>query len=68
MTLFREVLEDLWSMFVADARLSLGVLLIVGLAWLAGFYGATLTGLAVLTFGLPLLLAGFLLTVGRSGR
>ena len=66
MSLFREVLAGLLGMFVADARLSLAILGLVGLsAAIVALGGAGLLAGAVLLFGSLGLVVGAVLRAAR---
>ena len=66
MSLLREVLGELLSMFVADLRLTLAVLALIALtAVLAGLAGAGVAGLALLAGSLAILVAAVLVAARR---
>jgi hypothetical protein len=51
MNVLRDVVEELFSMFMGDARLSLGVLLVVGAAAALAYVGQPLFAGATLLLG-----------------
>jgi len=61
MSLLRDILAELFSMFAGDAGLSTGIILIVAAAALASQFGAPLIGGALLLAGCLAVLAGAVL-------
>ncbi len=69
MSVIRDVLEELFSMFVGDARLTIGVLIVVALAAaLAAFVQPWVGGAALLLGCLGLLLDSVLYAARRKLR
>ena len=58
MSLFRDILDELFSMFAGDAGLATGIIAVVGAAALAAQFGTPLTGGALLLVGCLAVLAG----------
>jgi hypothetical protein len=68
MNVLREVAEELFSMFVGDARLAIGVLLVVAVATAAATFVQPWLGGAVLLLGsLGLLLDSVLHAARKAG-
>ena len=61
MSVLREVLAELFSMFAGDARLSMGALLVVGIAAATATVAPTLTPPVLLLGGLAVLVVSVLL-------
>ena len=68
MNLVREILDELFSMFAADAWLAMGILAIVAMAWLASNFAAPLVGGLVLLAGCLSVLAGTVLLAARRKK
>ena len=69
MSVLRDVLEELFSMFMGDARLSIGALLVVGAAAALVYAGQPLLAGAILLLGsLSLVLGSVLYAARKSGR
>jgi hypothetical protein len=69
MSVLRDVAEELFSMFAGDARLSIGVLIVVGAAAALAYAGQPLLAAAVLLLGsLGLVVGSVLYAARRSGR
>jgi hypothetical protein len=66
MSVIRDVLEELFSMFMGDARLSVGVLLIVGAAAGLAYVGQPLLAGATLLLGCLGLVLGNVLYAARK--
>jgi hypothetical protein len=67
MSVLREVLAELFSMFAGDARLSMGALLVVGIAAATATVAPTLTPAVLLLGGLAVLVVSVLLAARRKG-
>ena len=66
MNILRDVLAELWAMFVGDARLTLGVIAVVAGAVCASFYLSPAVAGAVLLIGSVAVLAGNVVLGGRK--
>jgi hypothetical protein len=65
MSVLRDVLAELFSMFVGDARLTLGAVLVVGLAALSAAVAPALTPAVLLVGSLAVLIINVLLAARR---
>ena len=68
MTILRDVLHELWSMFVGDARLSLAVLALIGATAALARVSAAAAGVALLVGCLAILGATTLRAARRKAR
>jgi hypothetical protein len=68
MSVLRDVLDELFSMFAADAWLSLGILAVVITAALVAVFVAPLTGGLLLLAGCLALLAGSVLRAAGKAK
>jgi hypothetical protein len=66
MSLLRDVLSELYSMFAGDSRLALGVLVIVGLSAAAASFVSPAAGGAVLLAGSIAMLVASVLISARK--
>jgi len=66
MSVLREVLAELFSMFAGDARLSIGALLVVGIAAATAAVAPALTPAVLLFGGLAVLVVNVLLAARRK--
>jgi hypothetical protein len=66
MSVLREVLAELFSMFAGDARLSMGALLVVGIAAATAAVAPALTPAVLLFGGLAVLVVNVLLAARRK--
>jgi len=66
MSVLREVLAELFSMFAGDARLSMGALLVVGIAAATATVAPALTPAVLLFGGLAVLVVNVLLAARRK--
>ncbi len=65
MTILRDVAAELWKMFLADARLSFSILVLVGLTAIASGFSALLAGV-LLVIGMPVVLIAVVVRAARS--
>jgi hypothetical protein len=68
MSVLRDVMEELFSMFAGDAWLSLGILIVVAAAALASVYAIPLLGGAILLAGSLGILVGAVLRATRRSK
>jgi hypothetical protein len=66
MNIIRDVLAELWSMFVGDARLTMGIVAVVAAAAFASVYASPLATGVVLLVGSVVVLAANVLLGGRK--